>query len=111
MRGAGGGPFPPGARRGGAGASDTAPAPLARRRFRGAGSPQSKRIVHHSSTTVPERQRRGASAMIQKKVCMVGVFATGKTSLVQRFVHSLFSTKYHSTVGVKIDRKQVQVGT
>ena len=49
--------------------------------------------------------------MIQKKVCMVGVFATGKTSLVQRFVHSLFSTKYHSTVGVKIDRKQMQVGT
>jgi len=48
--------------------------------------------------------------MIQKKVCMVGVFATGKTSLVQRFVHSLFSTKYHSTVGVKIDRKTVQVG-
>ena len=49
--------------------------------------------------------------MIQKKVCMVGVFATGKTSLVHRFVHSLFSAKYHSTVGVKIDRKQVQVGT
>lgn len=49
--------------------------------------------------------------MIQKKVCMVGVFATGKTSLVHRFVHSLFSSKYHSTVGVKIDRKQVQVGT
>jgi len=49
--------------------------------------------------------------MIQKKVCMVGVFATGKTSLVQRFIHSLFSAKYHSTVGVKIDRKQVQVGT
>jgi small GTP-binding protein len=49
--------------------------------------------------------------MIQKKVCMVGVFGTGKTSLVQRFVHSIFSAKYHSTVGVKIDRKQVQVGT
>jgi small GTP-binding protein len=49
--------------------------------------------------------------MIQKKVCMVGVFGTGKTSLVQRYVHSLFSAKYHSTVGVKIDRKQVQVGT
>jgi small GTP-binding protein len=48
--------------------------------------------------------------MIQKKVCMVGAYATGKTSLVQRFVHSLFSSKYHSTVGVKIDRKQVQVG-
>ena len=48
--------------------------------------------------------------MIQKKVCMVGVYGTGKTSLVQRFVHSLFSAKYHSTVGVKIDRKAVQVG-
>lgn len=48
--------------------------------------------------------------MIQKKVCMVGVFATGKTSLVQRFVFSKFSEKYHSTVGVKIDRKTVEVG-
>jgi len=49
--------------------------------------------------------------MIQKKVCMVGVYGTGKTSLVQRYVHSLFSAKYHSTVGVKIDRKHVQLGT
>jgi len=47
--------------------------------------------------------------MIQKKVCMVGVFGTGKTSLVQQFVHSIFSVKYHSTVGVKIDRKVVDV--
>lgn len=45
--------------------------------------------------------------MIQKKVCMVGVFGTGKTSLVQQFVHTRFSDKYHSTVGVKIDRKVV----
>jgi hypothetical protein len=48
--------------------------------------------------------------MIQKKVCMVGVFGTGKTSLVQQYVHSLFSAKYHSTVGVKIDRKVVDAG-
>lgn len=47
--------------------------------------------------------------MIQKKICMVGMFATGKTSLVQRFVYSKFSEKYHSTVGAKIDRKQVEV--
>ena len=47
--------------------------------------------------------------MIQKKICMVGVYGTGKTSLVQRFVHSLFTVKYHSTIGVKIDRKTVQV--
>ena len=47
--------------------------------------------------------------MIQKKVCMVGVYGTGKTSLVQRYIHSLFSAKYHSTVGVKIDRKTVRL--
>ena len=47
--------------------------------------------------------------MIQKKVCMVGVFATGKTSLVRQFVFSKFSERYHSTVGVKIDRKRVTV--
>lgn len=47
--------------------------------------------------------------MVQKKICMVGVFATGKTCLVQRFVHSIFSPRYLSTVGVKIDRKEVSV--
>jgi small GTP-binding protein len=47
--------------------------------------------------------------MIQKKVCMVGLFGTGKTSLVQRFVHTLFSERYLSTVGVKIDRKPVEL--
>jgi len=46
--------------------------------------------------------------MLQKKVCMVGVFGTGKTCLVQRYVHSIFSDKYLGTVGVKIDRKEVQ---
>jgi hypothetical protein len=48
--------------------------------------------------------------VIQKKVCMVGFFATGKTSLVRQFVESKFSDKYLSTVGVKIDRKSVEVG-
>jgi len=48
--------------------------------------------------------------VIQKKICMVGVFATGKTSLVKQYVFSMFSEKYHSTVGVKIDRKRVTVG-
>ncbi len=47
--------------------------------------------------------------MIQKKVCMVGLFGTGKTSLVQRYVHSLFSERYLSTVGVKIDRKELEL--
>ncbi len=47
--------------------------------------------------------------MIKKKVCMLGAFAVGKTSLVQQYVHSLFSDKYHTTVGVKVDKKRVVV--
>ena len=45
--------------------------------------------------------------MIQKKICMVGAFGVGKTSLVSRYVHSIFSEKYQTTVGVKIDKKVV----
>jgi small GTP-binding protein len=48
--------------------------------------------------------------MIQKKVCMLGGFAVGKTSLVSRFVRSIFSEKYLTTVGVKIDKKPIKVG-
>ncbi len=47
--------------------------------------------------------------MLQKKICMVGAFATGKTSLVAKFVYSIFSEKYQTTVGVKIDRKTLMV--
>jgi small GTP-binding protein len=48
--------------------------------------------------------------MIQKKICMLGGFAVGKTSLVARFVSSIFSDKYLTTIGVKIDRKSLVVG-
>ncbi len=47
--------------------------------------------------------------MIQKKICMLGGFAVGKTSLVRRFVHGLFADKYLTTMGVKIDRKVVRI--
>ena len=47
--------------------------------------------------------------MPQKKICMLGAFAVGKTSLVARFVRSMFSEKYHTTVGVKIDKKVLQL--
>lgn len=49
--------------------------------------------------------------MLQKKVCMLGAFAVGKTSLVARFVKSIFSEKYHTTIGVKIDKKELTVDT
>ncbi len=48
--------------------------------------------------------------MIKKKICMLGAFAVGKTSLVQQHVHSIFSEQYHTTVGVKIDKKLMGVG-
>lgn len=47
-------------------------------------------------------------ASIQKKVCMVGAAGVGKTSLVRQFVRSMFSEKYHSTIGVKIDKKTIE---
>ena len=49
--------------------------------------------------------------MIQKKVCMLGGFAVGKTSLVSRYVRSIFSEKYLTTVGVKIDKKELSLGS
>lgn len=49
------------------------------------------------------------SSDLKKKICMVGAFAVGKTSLVRQYVESIFSEKYLSTVGVKIDKKQLVV--
>ncbi len=49
--------------------------------------------------------------MIQKKVSLLGAFAVGKTSLVTRFVHSIFSDAYLTTVGVKIEKKVLQIDT
>ena len=40
---------------------------------------------------------------------MVGDFAVGKTSLTARFVKNIFSDKYLSTVGVKVDSKELSI--
>ncbi len=48
-------------------------------------------------------------AIVQKKICMIGDFGVGKTSLVARFVRQTFSEKYLTTVGVKIDTKLVKL--
>jgi small GTP-binding protein len=47
------------------------------------------------------------SATLQRKICMLGGFSVGKTSLVKRYVASVFSETYLTTVGVKIDKKAV----
>jgi small GTP-binding protein len=49
------------------------------------------------------------TATIQKKICMLGAFSVGKTSLVKRYVASVFSETYLTTVGVKIDKKTVDL--
>ena len=48
--------------------------------------------------------------MIIKKICLLGSFSVGKTSLVDQYVHSIFSDKYLSSVGVKISKKSLTVG-
>lgn len=47
--------------------------------------------------------------MISRKICLLGAVAVGKTSLCRRFVHGVFSDKYHSTIGVKVDKKVVSL--
>ena len=49
------------------------------------------------------------TAVLQKKICMLGGFSVGKTSLVKRYVQSIFSETYLTTVGVKIDKKTVDL--
>ena len=44
-----------------------------------------------------------------KKVILIGHFGVGKTSLVRQFVHQQFSEEYITTIGVKIDKKEIQV--
>lgn len=45
--------------------------------------------------------------METRKICVLGDFAVGKTSLVARFVHNQFSEKYHTSIGVKVDVKRL----
>ena len=47
--------------------------------------------------------------MLQKKVCMLGAFGVGKTSLVRQYVQSIFSDSYLTTVGVKIEKKTLTI--
>jgi len=47
--------------------------------------------------------------VIQQKICLVGSSAVGKTSLIRRFVDGVFSDRYLTTIGVKVDKKQIQI--
>ncbi len=49
--------------------------------------------------------------MIQKKISILGACAVGKTSLMERFVKSIFSDRYKTTVGVHIQKKMLEVSS
>jgi GTPase SAR1 family protein len=48
--------------------------------------------------------------MINKKVCLLGAFAVGKTALAERYARSSFSDRSLSAAGVKIRRKTLSIG-
>lgn len=47
-------------------------------------------------------------AAVTSKICIVGDFAVGKTSVIERFINNQFSEKYLTTVGVKVDTKHIE---
>ena len=46
---------------------------------------------------------------LSKKVILIGNFGVGKTSLTNAFVHKRFSEDYLTTLGVKIDKKTIEI--
>jgi len=43
--------------------------------------------------------------ILNKKICLLGEYGVGKTSLIRRFVYDLFSDDYITTIGVKVTEK------
>jgi small GTP-binding protein len=42
---------------------------------------------------------------VEKKVCLLGDWGVGKTSLIRRFVYDAYDDRYLSTLGVKVTKK------
>lgn len=57
----------------------------------------------------PPRGRALEEVNFAKKILLVGDGAVGKTSLVRRFVHDLFSDRYIVTIGTKTSRKALKL--
>jgi small GTP-binding protein len=47
--------------------------------------------------------------IISKKVCLIGDFGVGKTSLIRQYIDRQFSDQYLSTIGVKISQKNIDL--
>ncbi len=46
---------------------------------------------------------------IQRKICLLGDGAVGKTSLIRKYVLDKFDDKYLPTIGTKVSRKEVVI--
>ncbi|MBN2089161.1 GTP-binding protein [candidate division KSB1 bacterium] len=47
--------------------------------------------------------------LIRKKICILGSFGVGKTSLVRQFIFKKFDEQYLSTIGVQITQKDLEI--
>jgi hypothetical protein len=66
---------------------------------------------HSESVEKPETEPQEIRPhMIKAKICLLGAAGVGKTSLVSHYVTSMFSDKYLTTIGVKIDKKRITLG-
>lgn len=68
-------------------------------------SPGRKNIV----TSARGAELRGLDFLVEHDIAALGVFAVGKTSLVRRFVESMFSDQYQTTLDVKVEQKMLRV--
>ena len=46
---------------------------------------------------------------VSKKIILAGDVGVGKTSLIRRYVHKVFSEEYRATLGFKVDKKNIEV--
>ncbi len=66
------------------------------------------RVRLHAELNRWQYQPAGSGRLMDsRKICILGDFAVGKTSLVQRFVNDQSSDKYLTTQGVKVNTKEV----
>ncbi len=47
--------------------------------------------------------------MTNRKIILTGNFGVGKTSLFNKFIYNTFNDKYLTTIGVKVNKKVVEV--
>lgn len=58
---------------------------------------------------VPSSSIASAVNRLVAKICLLGEFSVGKTSLIRRFVEGIFDERYLSTLGVKISRHTMNI--